>query len=137
MIYQSGYLTIKEYDSRRNRYLLDFPNNEVKKGFLTMVAANYFKPQEFEVSNWIVDAVILLEEGETTAFCSALTSFLADIPYDSHGSIKTVEATENISIYFLSDSPFAWGILPVACGENSVKRKSGLCIGDKGLCIYI
>lgn len=63
MIYQSGYLTIKEYDSRRNRYLLDFPNNEVKKGFLTMVAANYFKPQEFEVSNWIVDAVILLEEG--------------------------------------------------------------------------
>lgn len=33
-----------------------------------MVAANYFKPQEFEVSNWIVDAVILLEEGETTAF---------------------------------------------------------------------
>ena len=59
-----------------------------------MVAANYFKPQEFEVSNWIVDAVILLEEGETTAFCSALTSFLADIPYDSHGSIKTVEATE-------------------------------------------
>ena len=94
MIYQSGYLTIKEYDSRRNRYLLDFPNNEVKKGFLTMVAANYFKPQEFEVSNWIVDAVILLEEGETTAFCSALTSFLADIPYDSHGSIKTVEATE-------------------------------------------
>ena len=94
MIYQSRYLTIKEYDSRRNRYLLDFPNNEVKKGFLTMVAANYFKPQEFEVSNWIVDAVILLEEGETTAFCSALTSFLADIPYDSHGSIKTVEATE-------------------------------------------
>ena len=94
MIYQSGYLTIKEYDPRRNRYLLDFPNNEVKKGFLTMVAANYFKPKEFEVSNWIVDAVILLEEGETTAFCSALTSFLADIPYDSHGSIKTVEATE-------------------------------------------
>lgn len=94
MIYQSGYLTIKEYDPRRNRYLFDFPNNEVKKGFLTMVAANYFKPKEFEVSNWIVDAVILLEEGETTAFCSALTSFLADIPYDSHGSIKTVEATE-------------------------------------------
>lgn len=33
MIYQSGYLTIKEYDSRRNRYLLDFPNNEVKRDF--------------------------------------------------------------------------------------------------------
>lgn len=33
-----------------------------------MVAANYFKPQEFEVSNWIVDAVILLEEGKLRFF---------------------------------------------------------------------
>lgn len=94
MIYQSGYLTIKEYDPRKNRYLLDFPNNEVKRGFLTMVAANYLKPKEVEVSNWIVDAVTLLEEGETAAFCAALTSFLADIPYNSHNSTKTVEATE-------------------------------------------
>ena len=27
MIYQGGYLTIKDYDMRRNRFLLDFPNN--------------------------------------------------------------------------------------------------------------
>ena len=90
---------------------------EETKGFLTMVAANYLKPKDTEISNWIVDAVILLEEGETTAFCTVLTSFLADIPYNSHGSIKTVEATEkHFSIYFLSDSSFAGSILPVACG---------------------
>ncbi|MDY3141470.1 MAG: AAA family ATPase, partial [Parabacteroides sp.] len=34
MIYQSGYLTIKDYDPEMNSFLLDFPNNEVKKGFL-------------------------------------------------------------------------------------------------------
>ena len=56
---------------------------EETKGFLTMVAANYLKPKDTEISNWIVDAVILLEEGETTAFCTVLTSFLADIPYNS------------------------------------------------------
>ena len=38
MIYQSGYLTIKGYDKRRNRYLLDFPNNEVRKGFLNLLS---------------------------------------------------------------------------------------------------
>jgi hypothetical protein len=38
MIYQSGYLTIKDYNMDMNTYLLDFPNNEVKKGFVTMVA---------------------------------------------------------------------------------------------------
>lgn len=34
MLYQSGYLTIKEYDRRRRVYKLDFPNSEVRKGFL-------------------------------------------------------------------------------------------------------
>ena len=29
MIYQSGYLTIKAYDMRRETFLLDFPNDEV------------------------------------------------------------------------------------------------------------
>lgn len=33
MIYQSGYLTIKEYNKRMETYLLDFPNNEVRKEF--------------------------------------------------------------------------------------------------------
>ncbi len=36
MLYQSGYLTIKGYNKRRNTYLLDFPNEEVRNG---MVAA--------------------------------------------------------------------------------------------------
>ena len=40
MIYQSGYLTIKDYDKDSNLFLLDFPNNEVKSGFLAMVATN-------------------------------------------------------------------------------------------------
>ena len=43
MIYQSGYLTIKDYDKDSNLFLLDFPNNEVKSGFLAMVATNYRK----------------------------------------------------------------------------------------------
>ena len=40
MIYQSGYLTIKEYDRELGLYQLDYPNNEVRKGFLTMVATD-------------------------------------------------------------------------------------------------
>ena len=46
MIYQSGYLTIKAYDRDFNTFLLDFPNNEVKGGFLTMVASSYLQPSE-------------------------------------------------------------------------------------------
>jgi len=34
LLYQSGYLTIKEYDSELDEYTLGFPNEEVKYGFL-------------------------------------------------------------------------------------------------------
>ena len=38
MIYQSGYLTIKDWDMYLDSYLLDFPNDEVKNGFLNLLA---------------------------------------------------------------------------------------------------
>ena len=94
MIYQSGYLTIKEYNKRMGTYLLDFPNNEVREGFLSVLAANYMKPKSKEVTSWITDAVMDLERGDTDAFRRSLTSFLASIPYDSHGSLKNIEITE-------------------------------------------
>lgn len=65
MIYQSGYLTVKEYNPRMGTYLLDFPNNEVRKGFLTLLSANYFKPGNNEVGSWIMDAVMDLDRGDT------------------------------------------------------------------------
>lgn len=36
MIYQSGYLTIKDYDQDTESFLLDIPNNEVREGLLTI-----------------------------------------------------------------------------------------------------
>ena len=74
MIYQSGYLTIKEYNRRMGTYLLDFPNNEVREGFLSILAANYFKPQSQEVISWILDAVMALERGDTNYFRDSLTA---------------------------------------------------------------
>ncbi|MEY8590009.1 ATP-binding protein [Butyricimonas sp. Marseille-P3923] len=80
MIYQSGYLTIKGYNMRRNTFLLDFPNNEVKNGFLTMVASDYLKPRT-SINNWVQDTVDTLQDGDTEKFRRLLTSFLSSIPY--------------------------------------------------------
>lgn len=99
MIYQSGYLTIKDYDMRRNAYLLDFPNNEVRQGFLTMIANDYLKPKDGNISSWVIDALILLEDGETAEFRDSLTAFLSSIAYDSHDSLGTPEATEKYFQY--------------------------------------
>ena len=94
MIYQSGYLTIKGCNLRTNRYLLDFPNNEVRKGFLSILAAGYLKSRDEGVNSWVGDAIELLDVGEIEPFCESLTAFLSSIPYDSHESLKDIKATE-------------------------------------------
>ena len=80
MIYQSGYLTIKDYDREMESYLLDFPNDEVKKGFVTMTANSYLATRE-DAGSWVRSAVIALKRGESDKFKTLLTSFLASIPY--------------------------------------------------------
>ena len=41
VLYQSGYLTIKEYDKRRRLYRLSFPNEEVRQGFSETLVRYY------------------------------------------------------------------------------------------------
>ena len=79
MIYQSGYLTIKDFDFEENTFLLDFPNIEVKRGFLTLIASDYFNSRE--TPSWIRSIVSCLKKGNLDDFRSGLTSFLASIPY--------------------------------------------------------
>ena len=54
MIFQAGYLTIKGYDREFNTYRLDFPNNEVKQGLITLLANNYLG-QEYEMTSTLVN----------------------------------------------------------------------------------
>ena len=73
MIYQSGYLTVKDYDMEMNEYLLDFPNVEVRKGFLDMVATEYLKPRE-DVSTMASDAARALRAGNLDALRDKMTA---------------------------------------------------------------
>ncbi len=80
MIYQSGYLTIKDWDMNTNSYLLDFPNDEVRNGFLTMVATNYLQPQK-PTDAFVLQVVDVMERGDCDKLEKLITSFLASIPY--------------------------------------------------------
>lgn len=80
MIYQSGYLTIKDWDMDTDSYLLDFPNDEVRRGFVALLASNYFKTGE-STDAWIIQVVKTMKAGDCNALEKLLTSFLASIPY--------------------------------------------------------
>ena len=80
MIYQSGYLTIKKYDRLTNSFLLDFPNDEVRRGFVTLLSSNYFCLRE-SPDSWMLQVVRTMEDGDLPQLEKLFTSFLASIPY--------------------------------------------------------
>jgi hypothetical protein len=82
LMYQSGYLTIKDYDPRLDEYTLEFPNEEVAYGFLNELLPLYapLPPDEqgFSVSKFFKD----LLEGNVDVFMNRLKAFISNIPYD-------------------------------------------------------
>ena len=84
MLYQSGYLTIKSYDKRYREYTLDYPNVEVSKGFVTLMANSYLKKDESEAAYWIVNVDRMLRRGDLNEVRDAFTAFLASIPYEAN-----------------------------------------------------
>lgn len=85
MLYQSGYLTFKDCDKLTRQYLLDFPNDEVRKGFLTLIADNYLKTKQGSTSSTVLgDVVRGLAKGNTDAVRNTLTAFFASIPYTAY-----------------------------------------------------
>jgi len=80
MLYQSGYLTIKEYNVRRRTFRLDYPNNEVREGLVTLLANDYLKSRT-QMNNWVLDIDDMLQECRLDDMRDSFTEFLASIPY--------------------------------------------------------
>ena len=74
MIYQSGYLTIKDWNMDTDSYLLDFPNDEVRSGFLTLVASSYLKPSK-STDAWVIQVVDVMSKGDCHQLENLMTSF--------------------------------------------------------------
>jgi hypothetical protein len=87
LMYQSGYLTIKGYDERFKKYYLDYPNEEVKSGFLDSLS-QIFAPAlidgAFSASCFVSD----MENGDVNGFMNRFTAFLSDNNYEIQGNLE-------------------------------------------------
>ena len=85
LLYQSGYLTLKSYDSRFDSYLLGFPNREVEQGFIKYLQPFYMpKVQDkntFSIAQFVKD----IERGNAEGFMRRLESFFATGDYEVVG----------------------------------------------------
>ena len=82
VIYQSGYLTIKEYDKEFGIYRLGFPNREVEEGFMRFLLPYYAKTTKVEAPFEIQKFVREVRIGDYDSFFRRLQSFFADTTYE-------------------------------------------------------
>lgn len=83
LLYQTGYLTIVDYDSEADCYTLGFPNNEVKYGFYESLMQEYAENSWTGSGKDILSIRRLLENGDVDGLKSSITSLFASIPYTS------------------------------------------------------
>ena len=81
ILYQSGYLTIKNYDRDLDEYELGFPNTEVRSGFANSLMERMVTPSDKK------DAMrraymIFRRDNDLVPFMDALRTFLSAYPFD-------------------------------------------------------
>ena len=83
LFYQSGYITIKDYDPRSQRYTLGFPNEEVKVGMMRCLLPYFVSPDSVQAGNACWDISEGLLDGDVDKALTAARAFFASIPYQS------------------------------------------------------
>ena len=87
LFFQSGYLTIKDYNPEFRSYRLGFPNEEVEEGFAQFMTAYYYNGymgSNFSVRNFVQE----VERGEVESFLNRLQAFYADGDYQLTGKLE-------------------------------------------------
>lgn len=82
VLYQSGYLTIVDYDKEFGLYTLNYPNEEVKAGFINFLLPFYSKVKEKQAQTIISKFVTYARSGKADDFMRQLQSLMAGTPYE-------------------------------------------------------
>ena len=99
VLYQSGYLTIADYDKEFELFTLDYPNEEVKAGFINFLLPFYSKVKEKQAQAIISKFVTSVRKGKANEFMQQLQSLMAGTPYEL---IKDVENHYQNVIYIIT-----------------------------------
>lgn len=82
LLYQTGYLTIKEYNPVADSYILGIPNLEVKKGFLPTLLSQFIGKDRAKTRKDVEYIKQYLLEGDVDKFIEVLAIFIGSIPYN-------------------------------------------------------
>lgn len=100
LLYQSGYLTIKKYDSETNSFCLGIPNKEVRIGLAENLLPIYTHKTDLQDGGLVLDLFNALRANDIDTFFSILKSYLASVPY-SDKIISKREAYYETILYLI------------------------------------
>ena len=103
ILFQAGYLTIKEYISDLRLYRLGFPNNEVRYGFLHNLLPAYSDVPFGQTGVWIGRFVQDIRKGNVDEFMERLKSIISSISYDTftEQNLKLREQNYQTAVYLV------------------------------------
>ncbi len=81
LLYQSGYLTIKDYDTRQSLYTLYLPNREVEVGLFDSLLPGYLERSTDEGRVVIAELSTFMDNGDIDGGLQLLADFLETVPY--------------------------------------------------------
>ena len=81
LLYQSGYITIKDYDKELKLYKLDIPNKEISIGLYESLLPNYVTTEIDEGKVVIARMSAFINNGDIEGALSLLQTFLETVPY--------------------------------------------------------
>lgn len=100
LLYQSGYLTIKDYDRETETFVLSIPNKEVRTGLINGLIPTYIGLDSSIVRNgFALNLCRFLKKGDIDKAMAELKSFLAGIPY-VEGFKKKLESVSNYEGFY-------------------------------------
>lgn len=82
VLFQSGYLTIKEANEEFDLYVLDFPNEEVRQGFVKFLLPYYVYCKQSQQKTIVSKFVTSLRNGDADTFMRLLQSLMSGTPYE-------------------------------------------------------
>ena len=81
LLYQSGYITIKDYDKKYGSYTLGIPNREVRIGLTKALIPYYVTPNTLATNNTVRNMARALDKEDLDLALQHLQTFLGTIPY--------------------------------------------------------
>ncbi len=81
VLFQTGYLTIVDYDPLLNNYILSFPNIEVKEAYIQRLADTYITNQSTPAKQILTDLLQALKSKDTQGLQNAINQAYSHIPY--------------------------------------------------------